>query len=315
MKEAILKYLEFLLPIHNCVVIPDFGGFIINVEDSIPSIDGKLNPPTYNIVFNPDLNHNDGILASYIIKDESISYNAACNKIKESVRIIKSDLKAKKTVQCGNIGSLSTDNDGNIIFSSNRANIYPAFYGLYPTNVQRIEDINRALDKEKRHLSLKYITGGVAAAVAAIFMFIAPGADIKDNGKPVTQEAGFISSITKSSAAVSDNIEVNTDEAINAININKDDDTTYDAWGTSTENDKFNKAYYIVVGGEKSTQRADILLEKIKNAGFSQASLIESPERIRIYVRSFDDKMEAETYLERFRIENPQYSTAWLYSK
>lgn len=303
MEKRIFKYLEFLLPIHNCVTLPDFGGFIINMRPSVSGFNYEA-PPQYSIVFNPELNHNDGIIASYISKNENISYNTACKKIKDVVKKIQSDLKAGKAVSCSNIGILSTDTYGSITFSSNKENVYPALYGLRPVGMKQLIYINDGIRKEKRNVSLKYISGGVAAAIAAILLFAGPNTEITDANHKEISKAGFLSSITTLSkpdkvdkSLIINNI-VDSSLLENKVNIVS----------------KPTRTYYIIVGGEENKSQAERLLSRIQSADFPDAAIVDTPDRYRIYVSSFGDKKQAEAYLESFRKENPKYETAWLYS-
>lgn len=308
MEKTIFKYLEFSLPIHNCVIIPDFGGFILNMEPAGFLSNGEIKPPKHSIVFNPELNHNDGIIASYITKDEKISYNAACKKIKEFVTATKINLKDGRTVPFGNLGSFTTDNRGNIIFAQNRSIIHPGLFGLCPTSIKQLSEIDKIIVRNKRNLSLKYTIGAVAAGVAAITLFMTP-VNIKDSNNKTSQKADFISTITSSLSHYQDkgiedlsNQTYNTEQAGN---------TTEE----SSAKPKSGRIYYIIVGGEDTMDRANNLLSKIKNNGFNNANIVEGDDRYRIYISSFEDKTQAESFLDTFRKENPKFETAWLYSK
>ena len=313
MKKTIFKYLEFSLPIHNCVIVPELGGFLINIEASYTHIDNKIAPPICNIVFNPELKHNDGILASYIIKDENISYNAACIKIKEFVKTLKSDLKAGKTIACGNLGTFKYDSIGNFIFTPIQYS-HPTLLGLCPIQIQQLSDINRKQKTKRKNLSLKYTISGIAATAAAFFLFAIPSTSIKDNSNShITQNAGFISSITISLAN-------SKKSEIKNISIEKAKETTPIDTIVKEYSLKENiasptRTYYIIIGGEDSKERATMLLNKIKSTTFPTAAIVETTDRYRIYVSSFNDKIQAETFLDGFRKENPKYETAWLYSK
>lgn len=308
MEKTIFKYLEFSLPIHNCVIIPDFGGFILNMEPAGFLSNGEIKPPKHSIVFNPELNHNDGIIASYITKDEKISYNAACKKIKEFVAATKMNLKDGRTVPFGNLGSFTTDNEGNILFAQNRSIIHPGLFGLCPTSIKQLSEIDKIIVRNKRNLSLKYTIGAVAAGVAAITLFMTP-VNIKDSNNKTSQKADFISTITSSLSHYQDkgiedlsNQTYNTEQAGN---------TTEE----SSAKPKSGRIYYIIVGGEDTMDRANNLLSKIKNNGFNNANIVEGDDRYRIYISSFEDKTQAESFLDTFRKENPKFETAWLYSK
>lgn len=308
MGKSIFQYLEFLLPAHNCVIIPGFGGFIINIKPSNFNTDSEINQPQYHIVFNPDLNHDDGLIASYIVKDKNLSYNTASKEIKTFVSNLTSDLKSGKIVECADMGILSCDISGNIIFSSNKSFIHPDFYGLEPMRMKQLNYIETGITHTKKKGYLKYTVGSVAAAAAALFFFIAPSVNIGEFNNN-SQKADFLSSITTS---------------LNIADVKKDlQQSVFDVDSTSaTDSDSVKpektisaRTYYIIIGGEEEKGRAERLLSKIQLNDFPEASMIESMDRFRIYVSSFEDKQEAEAFLESFRKDNPKYETAWLYSK
>ncbi|MDU1889060.1 MAG: SPOR domain-containing protein [Dysgonomonas sp.] len=297
MNTSIFKYIEFLLPIHNCVIIPDFGGFIVNIEPVNHTIDQKINIPVYNIVFNPELKHNDGILASYLIKDENLSYNAACAKIKEFTQKLFAEIKSGKSVICGNIGVLRSDDYGNVVFISNSSLICPSLFGLNSVSLKQLNEIE-LLTSNKGVFSLKYTLGGVAAAAVALFLFITPSYNITDNSN-IKQTAGFLSSIK----TVSFTEPAKTD-------VEKELTIKVDITNTNIS----HRTYYIIVAGEETEVAANRLLKKTQTI-FPDAEMIRSADRYRIYVSSFSDKIEAESFLDAFRKEYPKYSSAWLYSK
>lgn len=299
MDKGIFKYLEFLLPIHNCVTIPDFGGFIVNIKPSLFDYDNRS---YYTIVFNPDLNHNDGIIASQISKDENISYNAACNKIKDFVKAIQFGLKSGKTIIC-NIGILTVDNSGNPTFLSNRNIIHPTLYGLQPIDIKPLSLINNIIRKERRYVSIKYVLGSVAAALAAMLLFTGPNTDIADKNGFSSSNASFVSSITTSLPNFQRNINQNSSSTIVVTDNDKE------------TNNPPTRTYYIIIGGEENKVQAEKLLDKIRTKDFANAAIVETSDRYRIFISSFDDKKQAEEYLDLFRKENPKYQTAWLYSK
>lgn len=291
------KYLEYSLFFHNCVILPGLGGFIINSESTI---DSDIKPLKLHLVFNPELNHDDGIIASYIVRDDKISYNAALQRIKDTVKDIKADLRSGQIIKCANLGELFLDREGNISFVANRNFVYPSFWGLTSVDLPLLVDIKETSQKETKRLFLRNIAGVAAAAVAAIFLFIGPSANISTSDVN-KQQAGFVQLLTSNSN--------HTIVSADSLNIKSVQPQVDEKTNAST------RVYYIIVGGEDSKSRAERLLEKIKGSGFQNAAIVESGDRYRIYVASFTDKAESESYLEKFRKENPQYATAWLYSK
>lgn len=304
MQNRIFKYLEYYLPVHNCIILPCFGGFIIDYSPALLMSNGEIIPPGRNVIFNPDLNHDDGILISYYIKDENISYNAASLQVKDFVRSIKSDLHSGKAIKCGNLGFLSLDEQQNVVFTPNKS-FAPDFYGLPSFTLRRLSEIDKGIQKEKRYVSLKYSVGGIAAAVAALFLFIVPSTQIKDNvGSKNYQQSGFIELLAKHQSPVREG-NMSVSEQTSSIPVVQGE----------IEKSAPGRTYYVIVGGEDSKVLADRLLNRIKDNGFENAAIVESAGRYRIYVASFTDKVEGEKYLASFREKNTKYSTAWLYSK
>lgn len=65
MQELIL-HIDYLLRRHGCVTVPGIGAFIASVQSAYIDSDGAIRPPCRILVFNPAINHNDGLLsASY----------------------------------------------------------------------------------------------------------------------------------------------------------------------------------------------------------------------------------------------------------
>ncbi len=294
MKNDIFKYLEYSLFVHNYVVIPGLGGFIINLDSAYSGI--NIGSPKFKIAFNPELNHDDGILVSYIVKDEKVSYNVASQRIKDFVKELKRDLHNGIVVSFG-LGRIFLDKERNISFIESESIIHPLFYGLTSVRLQYLTDIRDASGKEAKHLLLRNFMGGVAAVAAAVFLFVIPSINISN--KENNQEAGFIHTLTNSLS-----LNIKSDSSL--LDIKED---------IQLDNKTQGRIYYIVVGGEDSKSRAQNLLEKVQLSGFNNASIIESEERYRVYIASFADKVEGESFLETFRKENPKYESAWLYSK
>lgn len=124
-------YIEQLLHKHNCVIVPDFGGFIANYRPAvIDQNKGRILPPSKGVLFNPNLVNNDGLLGNAVAKGQDIAYPAAMDFIAEHVANWRSDLNEGKRIEVGEIGFLFTEN-GQVIFEQNReVNVLLNAYGL-----------------------------------------------------------------------------------------------------------------------------------------------------------------------------------------
>lgn len=175
-------YISDLLYRYDCVTIPEFGAFLTKrVSAKIDESTHTFFPPKKVISFNEQLQHNDGLLASYIADAENIPYEVAVQKISKNVKSFLSFLKEGETLNFSTIGDLMLNSDGKIVFEPTQNTNYLAeAFGLtefksshvnrevYKQQVESLEDvIPISITSEKRTSSgsrnyLKY------AAVALI---------------------------------------------------------------------------------------------------------------------------------------------------
>ena len=112
----IANYISDLLYRYDCVIVPDFGGFVANrIGAQVNNFTHTFSPPTKQITFNGLLKHNDGLLANYIASSENISFEKASTAISLSVIRWKNELQSK-SVKIENLGSLSLTENKKIVF-------------------------------------------------------------------------------------------------------------------------------------------------------------------------------------------------------
>ncbi|MBL4652129.1 MAG: SPOR domain-containing protein [Flavobacteriales bacterium] len=135
------KYISELLLEHNCVIVPQFGGFVGNhVPAKIDRLKNKFQPPSKEISFNQNLVKNDGLLINHIAESLNVSYSEADNSTTLSVELLKKTLNSEKSIQLKDIGCLFFDQENNLHFE-------PCFdlnyslnaYGLSSFHVTSIE--------------------------------------------------------------------------------------------------------------------------------------------------------------------------------
>jgi hypothetical protein len=113
---AITTYIKDLLYRYECVIVPDFGGFITNkVSAKIDETSGTFYPPTKQLGFNHHLTHNDGLLANYIASAENISFDQATQKIIDVVSQWNHQIKSKALV-LPHIGKIELNAENQLIF-------------------------------------------------------------------------------------------------------------------------------------------------------------------------------------------------------
>lgn len=126
-----IDYISDLLFLHDCVIIPDFGGFICNYRSAyIDENSGVICPPGKDILFNRNLTHNDGLLVNWIAGKENITYDKATKQLILFCEDLKIRLNQKQRIVFGDIGVFFTDRRFNIIFEPGKSNFFSEVYGM-----------------------------------------------------------------------------------------------------------------------------------------------------------------------------------------
>lgn len=322
--KQLLSHIDFLIQNHDCVIIPDFGGFVISHQSAIIQQNGVIIPPHIIVAFNPELRYNDGLIAESYMNVYGISYDLACKKLSDAVRSLNTILSLKQTINIGSIGTLASDEAGHVYFTpKGMTYCYAQNYGLMPLDIKRLDDVilSEVLTKKilTKRLSYKNIITGVGAVAAAVIVFFVTSTPIIDVSIS-NQKAGFFSDISLSNTkdiTKTNKIEVLTPpKAIDTSNVKveKISLSNKPEIRLNKENPKTKQLYYIIVGSTSQKSEAELILNKIKKLGYSDADIIHVPNRSRIYVATFNHKSQAEGYLSALK-KKSKFNDAWIYTQ
>ena len=116
-------YISDLLYSYDCVVIPDFGGFVANYASAkVQAVQHKITPPSKKISFNKNLRTNDGLLNNYIAEKKSLTYAEASDLIKAFVNQSIDGLNKGDKIKIEKVGTLFLDPERNIQFIAEEQN-------------------------------------------------------------------------------------------------------------------------------------------------------------------------------------------------
>ncbi len=106
-----------LLRLHDCVIIPDLGGFIANYRPAEMDLAAnKFFPPKKEVVFSNKLNKNDGLLVNHLCETEGLGYFEARKIVAEYTDEAWSKLENGETLEFPQIGTLRFDKNDKLIF-------------------------------------------------------------------------------------------------------------------------------------------------------------------------------------------------------
>ena len=135
------RHIEILLLENECVIVPDFGGFMTHyVAARYDADDQSFIPPLRTLGFNPQLRLNDSVLAQSYVEAYDISYPEAMHKIEEEVKELKEILNEEGSYVMNNLGTLTVNQEGNYAFEPYESGILsPELYGLNSFQFQKLK--------------------------------------------------------------------------------------------------------------------------------------------------------------------------------
>jgi hypothetical protein len=104
---------------HDCVIVPNFGGFVARgYNSSFSKGSNMLYPQSKHVLFNKNLVHNDGLLISAFMQKSGLPLKEAARNIEDYKEYIQSLLAAKKRFELDNIGLLYLDAENTLRFEA-----------------------------------------------------------------------------------------------------------------------------------------------------------------------------------------------------
>lgn len=114
-------YIADLLLENDCVIIPDFGGFVGNYQPAkLNSVNHRFDPPSKKISFNKLLVHNDGLLNEWVARQLGEAYPTATGMVREYVVYLRKELQANERVRIEKVGLIYKNASGQLQFEQAR---------------------------------------------------------------------------------------------------------------------------------------------------------------------------------------------------
>ncbi len=308
----ITKHIERLLLVHDCVIIPGIGGFVLQtISATYEKNDHSFRPMRKEIVFNTSLQHNDGLLPESYMQSYHVDFRKAQSMVEEDICEMKSSIQQFGKVSVEKIGSLTVGEEGQYIFHPGKADTFNVdYYGLssfhFPVLPVVERDDNGAIVTEKKKdifyipISMRFIrsTVAVAAAIVLFLLISTPVKDVKQSAYTASMIPTELLSIkapavipeeTVLEEAVANPAPVQTDKTI----LNK-------------------KTYHIIIGSFPNEEKANEYISAIDKSQFSDAGIVLRDGRYRVYADKFDNRKDAESFLTTIR-NSEKHKEAWMF--
>ena len=299
----ISQYIKELLLLNDCVIIPEFGGFVTNYKPA--SIENnQFFPPAKEIAFNNKLISNDGLLVNYIADCEGINYFEAKQKLEHFVEETQLNLERNRNVYFDAIGYLHYDSRENLQFEPQlRQNLLVESYGLQNFSFEKLyqRQMPKPAFKVEYHEPIPVIfqKRKLQKLVVAVPLLLALALIPMKNNKEYLSKSdlGLWEAITASAP-------------VTAVQSQEQNVAEFTADTGTPATDQFR--YFIIGGSFRSEENARKFILQLNEQGYSGKDIGIFNGLHRIAMKGFPTMEEAQKELNSMRYQNPQ-SGVWIH--
>jgi hypothetical protein len=314
MNKTVEHYISELLFLHDCVILPNFGGFVGNPQSAkLNKTTEMLSPPSKQIVFNTNLKTNDGLLITHISNQEEITQEVAKNEVENYATKIANKLIESKVLRIDKVGLFTLGREGNIIFLQDSVNNYSLdAFGMKATHNKAV--VRETIIEEKVAATIQTIRtqsnnpkAFLRAAAVIIPLIALSYISITQQDKinnVYTQMASLNpfenSIIAEPITGVIPEVKIEF-EAIPVVEIIEEEEEVAPIIIPK-------QTYYIIAGAFTEQKNANKMLAKLKKWNYN-TELVTGGNLLRVSYNSFTNKADALIALHEIKQEN---SAAWL---
>ena len=295
-------YIKDLLYRYDCVIVPDFGGFVTKrISAKISEKTHQFFPPSKQLSFNRNLNNNDGLLANYIASIENISFEKASNAIALSVIKWQNEIQIKP-IDLKGIGILKLNENRQITFEPIvQVNFLTDAFGLNSFEAFTIERPQKEVKNLTPQITVKDKKGiqSFVKYAASAAILVALGVSLYTNYEASLQKEVF----AKQQKALEKKIQTATFVISNPL-------PTIDL-NVAKE---LPKPFHVVAGAFQIHENAEKKVAQLKAEGYDAAIIgVNKWGLTQVVFASFSDKNRATNYL--YKIQKSTSKDAWLLIK
>ncbi len=302
MKKPLEHYISDLLYIEDCIIVPDFGGFIVNDKSAtINEKSGEITPPSKTILFNSQLVNNDGLLINHIAKEENISQKECLANVLAISKKLKSKLFETKILRIKKVGLLTIGSENNILFTQEKGYNYNLnSFGMRSVNYNTIDKKERIKNKiqntvnviEKNIISSNqmFLRAAAVAIPLILISFIS-----------INQEKNITTIYEKMSL-----IDFSFDKTDNNKFLEKNDKASINTTVLPSINTELK--YHIIIGSFQEVTNAKKLHAKLLSKKYD-AQILSNDFNSRVSISNFNRKEDAILALTNVK---KNYGSAWI---
>ena len=317
-------FLEHLLYEHECVIIPQFGGFVVNAQDfQFNAKEGKIYPKRKCVAFNEKLKTDDRFLTTEWAKKQAISQKEASIEIAAISKELKSQITTQGYLTVGELGAFTLNSENRLSFSPNPDfNADLSVFGLFPVGlghalakakkpVLEVAPVAEDLPsytpepspvKVSKSVFVYALVAFLMAGLGAFFLTEPTSHQSQSSLNPIKIEKKIVTPVAVAAPAVKAPIQLDTVqkkvvEAPAEVAMPADQDVIY-----------------LVAASFQSLTQAEKGLKEFKSRGFDQAEIILKNEQTKFYRISLGTEHSMDAgYAKAVELKASKKVDIWVY--
>jgi nucleoid DNA-binding protein len=304
----VAAYIKELILTNECVILPQFGGFVTRYRPA--KVDPRkkiLAPPSKEIEFHSEMTKDNGVLVNYIVRKNKTFNTRARRLVEDFVNEINARLDNGEKVVFEGIGTFVRDiNSGKLLFYSlSDENYLIDSYGLMNLELDELATQDIAEEEGIKTPPVKIVrrkqTGiWIAASIIVVILLLILMIPLTDSSSK-NEKIVFGKRRMPEQDSLK-NLESIIDNATRkeVALLYSEPEKEYDEDIVSGTNDQAGR-YYLVAGSFKRLDNAQRLKTDLLNQGYSPQILQTKNGYYRVTLSSFDNRNIAIRELERIR--------------
>ena len=339
------RHIESLLLSHDCVVVPQFGGFVTMATSATREETEQLFFPPIRVVrFNPDLMEDDGLLTTAVREWRHCTSTEAKRYIQLLVLDLRQQLLSDGQVDFGSMGVFSQDEDGRVSFSPCQAGVVtPDFFGLDAFLMQKLTAAQRSghrrgssasqlahdASHDSQHITIHISKRGLKniVAAAAIILLCALFSTPLDNAvrsnqasvlpsEPSTELPAAKPAKPQQPAVVKEKAvkESAVTPEVKPEQVKVEAEKVAPVTQTDATSNELQPAgnYCIVLASNVSRKNAERYVQTLRQRGFSNARVYNNGKMNRVIIDGFQTEEQATAENIKLHHTDSEYATTWV---
>lgn len=328
------RHIEILLLSNDCVIVPNFGGFMAHHSPAeYDEETGMFYPPQRTLGFNSQLTLNDSLLAQSYVEAYDISYPEAVLRIENEIAEIKQTIAIEGEYEFHGIGTITQNANGIYDFEPCMAGLLtPDLYALNSFSIDPLHEEEKKEEKKvtpaiklntkkSTHYTIYALKNIAAAAmILMLFVFSSIPAGLGSN-KTISCsviDTEFITSFINSSTLLG-----NYTKEASACNRSNNIDTATADSKQEFVNVKVEKEdsdvkagkFFIVLASRVSKSGAEKFIAQLENEGLKDARMHESGSMRKVIYGAYNTKAEADASLRTLKAGHSSFEDGWVDSE